>query len=124
MTEREILEEKTKVFSERECVNKLIEELWEAMKEAIMLDAALSVPSIYTEEHMQMMLRTKLMEELADVDVAGRRTLELLYQTGEWTFNEKSRHGVRVQLREAIELRKKHLEHGNRVYNRRLFRGI
>lgn len=106
MTEREILEEKVKVFSERECLAKLIEELREAMKEAIMLEVSLSVPSLSLEEHRQN-IRTKLMEELADVDVAGRRTLELLYRTGEWTFNEKSRHGVRVQLREAIEKRKK-----------------
>ena len=102
MTEREILAEKVATFTEIECVQKLIEELKEAMEAAVTLSAALCTP--LNEEGIAQ-LRKELIQELADVDTAGRKTFIVMHRTAEWIFVEKQFHSIRVQIPEAIRIK-------------------
>lgn len=97
MTDKEILEAKVEVFSELECLEKLQEELAEAQQAAATLHAKILYDrprGVYVKE---------LMEELADVEIVGHKTLVKLYPMEEDFFEQKLRYGVQVQLRKAIE---------------------
>lgn len=97
MTDKEILEAKVEVFSELECLEKLQEELAEAQQAVATLHAKILYDrprGVYVRE---------LMEELADVEIAGHKTLVKLYPSYEKYYENKLRRGVLVQLRDAIE---------------------
>lgn len=100
ITERELLEEKVRLFSTEECVYKLIEELAEA------LDAAEALLITTRDGHEIDTSKVKaLLEELADVEVAGHRTMVKIFPYEEYMYVAKLRHGIRVQLRAAVEER-------------------
>jgi hypothetical protein len=93
MTDKELLMEKVAVFSRDEILDKIIEELSEALQEA--LDLMYSGKTDYRA----------LLEELADVDVAGRQTLEVMPGVPQYVFPQKVKHAIRCQIREAIGLK-------------------
>lgn len=97
MTEKEIIDAKIETFSELEILDKLQEELLEALGAVNNLHAA-----IRSGRPLYRCVRG-LMEELADVEIAGRKTLVKLYPSYEKYYENKLRHGVLVQLRDAIE---------------------
>ena len=101
MTETEILNLKVKIFSTEECLYKLLEELAEAQDaaEALLIDARYST-GVSTQKVKA------LLEELADVEVAGHRTLKKLFPREAPCYDIKARHGIKVQLRNAIEDRR------------------
>ena len=99
-TEREIIEKKIVVFTERECLDKLIEELEEALIAAKQVASTLTNP----------MYKVALMEELADVEVAGRRTLTKLWPSVEREFTKKVGKAIFTQIPAAIEAKRKQSE--------------
>ena len=104
MTEREILTEKVATFTEMECIQKLIEELKEALTEAMNLMLALAFEDTNTERVTG--VRKSLIHELADVDTAGRKTLLLIPAFSEWDFHKKQHYSTHIQIPEAIRIKK------------------
>lgn len=105
MTNNEILAQKARLFSEDDCLDKLIEELSEALNAA--LDLRYSI-----EEEEEVSSRKKLtmnlIEELADVSVAGIETLTHIYPTAEGLYNNKRVCSIQVNIRRAIEEKHSH----------------
>ena len=99
-TEREIIQIKVSVFTEAECLDKLIEELEEAT-----IAAKLAYAHFGSIEKQAL-----LMEELADVEVAGRRTLTKLWPNAEWEFTKKVGKAIFTQIPAAIEAKRKQVE--------------
>jgi len=106
MTEKEIMEAKIEVFLETELWDKLIEELEEALDisrdivEYLRSGDAMHRPELFWS------LLNRAAEELADVVIAGPSTMHVKYKGFEAPFMNKLRHGIRVQLRQAIEERR------------------
>ena len=90
----DIIRRKTRVFSEEEVLDKLIEELEEA------LEAAVQYGQLHTEESLD-----HLMEELADVDIAGQQTFRQMRESCNTSFNRKIVHGIFHQMKKAVEQR-------------------
>jgi len=99
MTEREVLSEKVKVFSIEECIDKLIEELEEALSEAIYLRDSFNRKA--RKEFINAAIK-RLMEELADVEVAGKKTFFRLRPLAQWWYTCKIHHAITIQIPEAI----------------------
>ena len=99
MTEREVMQLKVDTFSTVECIDKLIEELEEALAEAVYLSAA-----YHREAPLPFVLAdvSRLMEELADVEVAGKKTFFRLFSTAQWVFTRKVQHAIFDQIPAAI----------------------
>jgi len=103
MTNKEILAEKARLFSEDDCLDKLIEELSEAVKAVLNLryeDTA--EPPVFNRN----VLVINLIEELADVSVAGIETLVHFYPMAEGVYNNKKVRSIQVNIRKAIEERR------------------
>lgn len=98
MTDQEILQQKVNLFSFDEILDKLIEELSEAMHEALDLRYSRG-----TNKGVYTWMLIKLIKELADVDVAGRRTLAVIPDVPNFEFDAKSRYAVQSQIRAANE---------------------
>ena len=90
----DIIARKISAFSEDEILEKLCEELEEA------LEAAFEFRVYRTEEK-----RNHMMEELADVAVAGYETLSQMYPYATQTYNSKFIHGIFEQMLQAVEQR-------------------
>ena len=56
------------------------------------------------------------MEELADVEVAGRRTLTKLWPNAEWEFTKKVGKAIFTQIPAAIEAKRKQTEKEVRLF--------
>ena len=95
-----ILDDKVKAFGAEECVEKLIEELNEALIEAINLSDSLKKND--KKESVDMCIK-KLMEELADVDVAGIKTFSRLYRKATYWYTGKLYYALTTQIPKAIE---------------------
>ncbi|NTU49589.1 MAG: hypothetical protein HGA87_01600 [Desulfobulbaceae bacterium] len=71
-----LLDEKVVLMGELGCIRKLREELQEADEAAKAYDMMLCSPTGSKEYKLMLLLYTNLARELADVDIAGRRTYE------------------------------------------------
>jgi hypothetical protein len=105
MTNNEILAQKARLFSEDDCLDKLIEELSEALNAA--LDLRYSIEG-EGEVSSRKKLTMNLIEELADVSVAGIETLEYIYPEAEGLYNNKRVRSIQVNIRRAIEEKHSH----------------
>jgi hypothetical protein len=105
MTNNEILAQKARLFSEDDCLDKLIEELSEALNAA--LDLRYSIEG-EGEVSSRKKLTMNLIEELADVSVAGIETLEYIYPEAEGLYNNKRARSIQVNIRRAIEEKHSH----------------
>ena len=100
---KDIVEEKVRIFSEIECLDKLIEELTEAKIAAILYQNNLK--HRVAEVETTAIARTDLAEELADVFVAGILTLGTLRPYMQAVYDAKVHRGVFKQMKTAIEQR-------------------
>lgn len=100
--EIEILARKVTVFTFEECLDKLIEELSEAMAAALDLRYR---RGMRLDDPDRRPLLTRLIEELADVDVSGIRTIERVEPYARYLFNNTAHHAIHVKVREAIRER-------------------
>lgn len=100
-TAQSILRRKSEVFSELESTLKLIEELEEALFEARTYAQLLAYGADLrkTEQFDQLQ---KLVEELADVEVAGTLTFKEYHEQVHNWYNWKIMKGVFEQIQEAI----------------------
>lgn len=101
-TAESILRRKSEVFSEIESVLKLIEELEEALFEARTYAQLLAYGADLRKTEQLDQLQ-KLVEELADVEVAGTLTLKAYHEQVYNWYNWKIMKGVFEQLQEAID---------------------
>lgn len=106
MTEKEILEAKIEVFQDTELWDKLIEELEEALDISRDIVSYLRSEDATHRPELFWALLNHATEELADVVIAGPSTMQVKYKGFEAPFMNKLRHGIRVQLRQAIEERR------------------
>lgn len=72
----ELLGEKFKLMGELGCIRKLREELQEADDAAAAYEAMLCSPTGHKKRGLMSRLFRNLAQELADVDISGRRTFE------------------------------------------------
>lgn len=103
MKERDVIGDKIAVFTESECLWKLLEELAEASIEVI---KALWFIKMYPRD-ISRLLGIKIARELADVDIAGRQTLRRIYPFFDGFFEAKQCLALKHNIPQATEAKKK-----------------